>query len=160
MGAGQGVGLPVGASNFLGPVNPIGVASQCVDADLGAQCNAKSQQEFDVSTTAPIAPRDIPQRDGRFSARKHHARGLKGLSARGDLGRYTRQYFADIARFAFDGIAQNVGVIAGLAGERRGCFQALLGRCNDSGLYAGHSGVIGFDGFACTAVEPLARRVR
>jgi hypothetical protein len=43
LGGGQRVRRPVGAGDFFDPINAIGVASQRVDAGLGAQGNSKGE---------------------------------------------------------------------------------------------------------------------
>ena len=106
-GARQGVGCQHSAGDLFGTVHAIGVAGQRMHAAQTAQRHGQRQQELHVASAASVAL----ERDGGLAAGQQHAGRLEGLALTGHLQRDAGQGLADVARFAFQAVAQDVGCL-------------------------------------------------
>ncbi len=97
-------GVKQRAGDFFLPVDAVGVAGERVDARVAAERQRQRQQEFDVAPAAALAAHG----DRRLAAGQQHAGGAERLAALRRLQRDAGQHLADIARLAFERIAEDV----------------------------------------------------
>ena len=113
------------------------------------QRDGRRQQPFDIAPAPAVAA----HRDRRFATRQQHARRGHRLATLCHLQCNTGQHLADVARFAFQRVAQDVRAVAGLTRHAGGGFQRHLRRGNHAHLGALQPGVTRLDGFPAAALQ-------
>ena len=141
------------AGDLFLSVDAVGVAGNRINAFAPFERNRQRQQKFDVASPATVTANG----HSGFAARQQHARRRNRLSMRYDMLGDPRHHLADVARFAFDAVAQNQRCDARRARDRRRGFERHLRCRNDRKLRARETRVAGFDRFARTGFEHAHR---
>ena len=147
----EAVGRDEGAGIDLDAVDAVGVGRERPDARLALQRHRARQQE--LAGAAAAAALDL-DRDRRLAARKQHAR------RRDRLARQRRVHLADLARLAFDFVAEDVRRDAGGAGDGGGGVERLLRRGDDVDDVAGERRVARLRRLEVATLEAGAQRGR
>ena len=139
----------VGAGDLFETVDAVRVACDGMDARKSIERHPERQQELDV---APAAAR-APHRDRRFAAGQQYARRLERLAMQRALLRDSGHDLPDVARLAFDAVAQDPGGDARLPRDLCGRFECHLRRGDHARVDARQSRIAGFDGLAFAALQ-------
>ena len=117
------------------PVHTVGVAGQQVDARIARKLDRRGKDELGIRAAAPLpAPGH-----GTFAPRQQQHRCRPRREAFGDLSRCPRLRHRQIARLAFERVAQHPHLAARRAGDLGGGLERLRRGGDDAGLGAGEA---------------------
>ena len=155
-GARQRVGRDEGAGVVLDAVDAVGVGRQRPHV-RPAPCSARARPRQNSPARPPrplAAPAARPHRDRGLAARQDHAGPGEGLAAVGHRARQRRVHLADLARLAFDLVAEDVRLDAGGARRRGSGFERLLRRGDQVRSWPANTRVAGLGRFQRAALQP------
>ena len=155
-GARQRVGSDHCTGDFLHPVDTVSIAGDRVDARFAIEGDRERKQEFDIATTAAVAAHG----DRRLPAGDEHAVRRERLAMRSDVQGDAGHDLADVARFPFDRVAEDLGRDAQAVGDRRRGFEGTLRRRDHPNFGPREPRVPRLDRFAFAGFEDPADVIR